>query len=106
MGLPQTTDKKSQPPAGVSSIHAGPQAVKESHPDIEVVMLTGVVDVEVALQAIRMGASDYLIKPFNLEEVRFTIQKALEKRRLIQENREYQRNLETMVAARTAELVQ
>ncbi len=81
------------------------QALQAGHPDIEVVMITGVVDVEVALQAIRMGASDYLTKPFNLEEVRFTIQKALEKRRLILENREYQRNLEEKVAERTAQVV-
>jgi len=81
------------------------RALQEDHPDIEVVMITGVVDVEVALEAIRMGASDYLTKPFNLEEVRFTIRKALEKRRLILENREYQRNLEEKVAERTAQVV-
>lgn len=81
------------------------RALQEGHPDIEVVMITGVVDVEVALQAIRMGASDYLTKPFHLEEVRFTIQKALEKRRLILENREYQRNLEEKVVERTAQVV-
>jgi response regulator RpfG family c-di-GMP phosphodiesterase len=81
-------------------------ALKARNPDIEVIMITGVVDVEIALHAIRMGASDYLTKPFNLEEVRFTIRKALEKRRLIQENRDYQRNLEAMVAERTTELVQ
>ncbi len=81
------------------------QALQDRHPDVEVVMITGVVDVEVALQAIRMGASDYLTKPFNLDEVRFTIQKTLEKRRLILENREYQKNLEQKVAERTAQVV-
>ena len=81
------------------------QALQEGHPDTEVIMITGVVDVEVALQAIRMGASDYITKPFNLEQVRFTIRKALEKRRLILENREYQRNLEEKVAERTAQLL-
>ncbi|HEV8336449.1 MAG TPA: HD domain-containing phosphohydrolase [Candidatus Polarisedimenticolia bacterium] len=81
------------------------QAVKDRNPDIEVVMITGVVDVEMALRAIRLGANDYLTKPFNLEEVRFTIEKALEKRRLILENRQYQRNLEEKVAERTAQLV-
>jgi putative nucleotidyltransferase with HDIG domain len=81
------------------------QAVREGHPDIEVVMITGVVDVEVALRAMRMGANDYLTKPFNLEEVRLTVEKALEKRRLVLENREYQKNLESKVAERTVELV-
>ena len=81
------------------------QNVKEAHPDIEVVMITGVVDVEVALRAMRMGANDYLTKPFNLEEVRLTVEKALEKRRLVLENREYQRDLESKVAERTVELV-
>ena len=81
------------------------QNVKEAHPDVEVVMITGVVDVEVALRAMRMGANDYLTKPFNLEEVRLTVEKALEKRRLVLENREYQRDLESKVAERTVELV-
>ncbi|HMC81930.1 MAG TPA: HD domain-containing phosphohydrolase [Candidatus Polarisedimenticolia bacterium] len=81
------------------------QAVKQLSADIEVVMITGVVDVEVAVRAIRMGASDYLTKPFNLDQVRITVERALEKRRLIQENREYQRNLEARVLERTAELV-
>ncbi|MCI0566817.1 MAG: response regulator [Acidobacteria bacterium] len=79
--------------------------VREAHPDVEVVMITGVVDVEVALRAMRMGANDYLTKPFNLEEVRLTVEKALEKRRLVLENREYQRDLESKVAERTVELV-
>ncbi len=81
------------------------EAVKRSDPDIEFVMVTGVVDVETALKAIRMGASDYLTKPFNLEAVRFTIRKALEKRRLVLENREYQKNLEEKVAERTSQLI-
>ena len=81
------------------------QRVKDAHPDVEVVMITGVVDVEVALRAMRMGANDYLTKPFNLEEVRLTVEKALEKRRLVLENREYQRDLESKVAERTVELV-
>ena len=81
------------------------KSIKAAHPDVEVVMITGVVDVDVALRAMRMGASDYLTKPFNLEEVRLTVDKALEKRRLIRENREYQRDLEAKVEERTVQLV-
>jgi cyclic di-GMP phosphodiesterase len=78
--------------------------VKRLRPDTEIIMLTGVLDIETAIQAIRLGANDYLTKPFNLGEVRVTVERALEKRRLLLENREYQRTLETRVQERTAEL--
>ena len=80
------------------------QEVKKVRPDTEVIMLTGVVDVDTAVQSMRMGASDYLTKPFNLAEVRITVERALEKQRLIRENREYQKDLEVRVQKRTAEL--
>src|SRR3970040_1984354 len=51
-----------------------------------------------------MGAAYYLTKPFNLVEVRITVERALEKQRLVRENREYQKNLEAKVAERTVEL--
>ncbi|OLD63665.1 MAG: hypothetical protein AUI47_08495 [Acidobacteria bacterium 13_1_40CM_2_68_5] len=81
------------------------QEIKKTHPDTEIIMLTGVVDVDTAIQSMRLGAYDYLTKPFNLAEVRITVERALEKRRLIRENREYQRTLEARVAERTAELI-
>ncbi|MFQ5876782.1 MAG: HD domain-containing phosphohydrolase [Acidobacteriota bacterium] len=81
------------------------QHIKRSRPDTEVIMVTGVVDVDTAINSIRLGATDYLTKPFNLAEVRITVERALEKRRLILENREYQRNLEARVQARTRELI-
>lgn len=80
------------------------QETKRLRPDTEVIMLTGVVDVDTAIQSMRLGACDYLTKPFNLAEVRITVERALEKRRLILENREYQRNLEERVRERTAQL--
>jgi len=81
------------------------QEIKKLKPDTEIIMLTGVVDMETAIGSIRLGATDYLTKPFNLAEVRITVERALEKRRLILENREYQRTLESRVAERTAELM-
>src|SRR6267378_3873990 len=80
------------------------QEIKKTHPDTEIIMLTGVVDVDTAIQSMRLGASDYLTKPFNLAEVRITVERALEKQRLIRENREYQKDLEVRVQKRTAEL--
>jgi putative nucleotidyltransferase with HDIG domain len=80
------------------------QEIKKVWPDTEIIMLTGVVDVEIAIQSMRLGACDYLTKPFNLAEVRITVERALEKQRLLRENREYQKTLEIKVAERTAEL--
>lgn len=80
------------------------QEIRKTRPDTEIIMLTGVVDVDVAIQSMRLGACDYITKPFNLAEVRITVERAIEKRRLILENREYQKNLEVRVAERTAEI--
>jgi len=75
-------------------------------PDLDVVMVTGVVDAKTAIRSIREGASDYLTKPFNLEEVQIVVDRTLEKRRLILENRSYQEHLEDLVELRTGELVE
>jgi len=69
-----------------------------------VVMVTAVHDISVALAAIRNGAYDYLLKPFEREQLLATVRRALENRRLKLENRAYQTNLESLVAARTEQL--
>jgi HD-GYP domain-containing protein (c-di-GMP phosphodiesterase class II) len=68
-------------------------------------MITAVADVEVAVSCLAIGAMDYLTKPFHLEEVRARVAQALEKRRLVLENRDYQEHLEdkVMVQARRLE---
>ena len=80
------------------------RVVRDRYPELDVIMITAVVDIDVALRAIRNGASDYLTKPFNLEQVKITVERTLEKRRLIIENREYQHHLEAKVEERTREL--
>jgi putative nucleotidyltransferase with HDIG domain len=74
---------------------------KERYPDIPVVMVTAVHDIQVALQALRNGAYDYLLKPFEREQLLATVRRALENRRLKRENDAYRTNLEALVAART-----
>ena len=64
------------------------------YPDLAVVMLTGVADLQIALDCIRKGADDYLAKPVHPQDVLHAVTKALEKRRLIFENRRYQEDLE------------
>lgn len=78
--------------------------VKEHDAELDVVMVTGVVDARTAIGAIRDGASDYVTKPFNLDEVQIVVERTLEKRRLVLENRRYQDHLEELVRQRTASL--
>jgi putative nucleotidyltransferase with HDIG domain len=80
------------------------ERTKEKYPDMPVVMVTAVHDIQVALDAIRNGAYDYLLKPFEREQLLNTVSKALENRRLKMENRNYQMNLESLVEARTDQL--
>lgn len=78
--------------------------VRINWPDTAVVMITAVSDVEVAVSCLSMGASDYLTKPFHLDEVRARVSQALERRRLVLENRDYQHRLEDRVAAQARRL--
>src|ERR1051325_2865362 len=77
---------------------------KEKYPDMPVVMVTAVHDISVALAAIRNGAYDYLLKPFEREQLLATVRRALENRRLKLENRAYQTNLEPQAIERTEQL--
>ncbi len=74
--------------------------------DTPMIMVTAVHDVSVALAAIRNGAYDYLLKPFERDQLLAMVRRALEHRRLRAENRAYQSNLESLVAARTEQLRQ
>jgi response regulator RpfG family c-di-GMP phosphodiesterase len=82
------------------------ERTKEKFPDMPVVMVTAVHDISVALQALRNGAYDYLLKPFEREQLLAAVARALENRRLKMENRSYQSDLEALVAARTEQLRQ
>ena len=62
-------------------------------PETTVIMITAFGSIETAIEAIREGAFDYISKPFKLDEIKFTIRRALEQRRLLQENRFYRQEL-------------
>jgi two-component system response regulator PilR (NtrC family) len=61
--------------------------VKEISPATEVVMVTAFATTENAVQAMKLGAHDYVLKPFKVDELRLVVEKALEHRALVQENR-------------------
>lgn len=68
-------------------------------PETAVIVVTAVAEVESAVACLQMGALDYVAKPFHLDEVRARVSQALDKRRLIIENRNYQHGLEARVEA-------
>lgn len=78
--------------------------VKVQFNELPVVMVTAVHDISVALAAIRNGAYDYLLKPFEREQLLAVVRRALEAHRLRVENLLYQSNLELLVDQRTKEL--
>jgi DNA-binding NtrC family response regulator len=63
------------------------QQVKERHPDVDVIMVTGLSQIQTAVKAMKLGAFDYLPKPFDPDELKHVVDRALERRRLLQENR-------------------
>ena len=75
-------------------------------PHLPVVMVTAIHDISVAIDSMRRGAYDYLLKPFDRERLVSTVERALEHRHALQENRNYQQSLEQVVRARTEMLRQ
>lgn len=78
--------------------------IMASYPDTAVIMITATTDTHIAIQCMKQGAYDYLTKPFNLDEVALSIARALGKRRLELENRDYQQHLEEKVEAQASKI--
>ena len=74
------------------------------YPDLAVVMVTGVSEVETAVECLQRGAFDYITKPFQLSEVHARIERALERRRLLLDNRRYQQHLADLVRQQTVRI--
>ena len=71
------------------------QAIKEERPEASVIMMTAYTSTKSAIEAMRLGAYDYLSKPFDVDEVKVLVQKALEKTRLVSENTYLRQELES-----------
>ncbi|HEV2146060.1 MAG TPA: HD domain-containing phosphohydrolase [Longimicrobiaceae bacterium] len=77
----------------------------KAHDDsVGFIILTGVGSMENAIEALRLQADDYLLKPFNLDEVSLAVERALRHRRLVQENRFYQGHLESRVSEQAQQI--
>ncbi|MBL8987259.1 MAG: response regulator, partial [Gemmatimonadetes bacterium] len=78
--------------------------VRRRYPDTAVLMLTGVAEVTTAVESLQQGAVDYLAKPILIEEFRARVENALEKRRLVLENRYLQQSYQERLEAQLREL--
>ncbi len=78
--------------------------LREYDPEVPVIMVTAIHDISTALEAIRRGAYDYILKPFEKDQLFLGVGRALQHRRLVAENRSYQLQLEQQVEERTAQL--
>ena len=77
------------------------ERIHAQQPDLPVVMVTAVHDTSVAIDSMRRGAYDYLLKPFDCDHLLTTVQRALNHRNVLEESHNYQQRLEQMVKART-----
>ena len=75
-----------------------------AHPDLAIIMLTAIDQPKTAIECLRLGAYDYLIKPLDLEELELSLQSALRRRQLEIDRRELERWLAREVAQRTEDL--
>ena len=78
--------------------------IQAIYPDVAVIMATAVNETNLAIQCMRLGAEDYLCKPFNLDEVAMSVDKTLEKKGLEHQIKEFQEHLQQKVEAQTVEI--
>ena len=79
--------------------------VNALNPKMMVIIMTAYPEIDLAVETMRTGAYDFIIKPVDLDLVVLSVKKALEKKRLGEEIEAYHKNLERLVEARTAELL-
>jgi putative nucleotidyltransferase with HDIG domain len=80
------------------------EEIRRTYPHVAVLMATGEADIRVGIQAMKEGADDYLVKPFQLEVAAASLDRALEKKRLEIELEGYRKDLEQKVKQRTEQL--
>ncbi|MCX5918493.1 MAG: sigma-54 dependent transcriptional regulator [Deltaproteobacteria bacterium] len=71
------------------------RAYRQRSPETIIIMMTAFGSIETAIRAIKEGAYDYVSKPFKLDEIKLTLQRALEQRRLVEENIHFRQELIT-----------
>lgn len=80
------------------------EEITEFSQEIVVVLISGNLNIQSAIEAMRRGAFDYVTKPFNLSDVETAVERALRHRRVLKANKLYEQHLEELVSIRTNEL--
>jgi len=70
------------------------QTLRRSNPDTECIVMTAYASVDSAIEALKLGAADYITKPFNIDEVKITLEQLLSRRDLAAENKRLHEQLE------------
>ena len=78
--------------------------IREENADMAVIMLTAVSSMETAVEAMKLGAYDYVIKPFETDDLVMRVSRALERNRLTKDNRAYQDNLLNIVEHQVSQI--
>jgi putative two-component system response regulator len=78
--------------------------LRAKYPTMAVIMATAVAETNLAIQCMRLGADDYINKPFNLDEIAMSVDKTLEKKMLELKIKEYQEQLQQKVDQQTVEI--
>ena len=79
------------------------QDIKKGYPEVVVLLITAIDNASTAIESMRFGAYDYIVKPFNLDQVLISVNRALDKRRLENANRDYQKYLQRIAEESSAE---
>jgi len=77
---------------------------KKQQPETAFIMITGLMDINTAIDSMRLGAFDFITKPFKLSAIRRAVDRALERHRLLKENRCHRETLEQNIRERTLAL--
>ncbi|MBD0326270.1 MAG: response regulator [Pyrinomonadaceae bacterium] len=90
---------------GMSGLEMVPQVLSRS-PETVIIMISGAQTIESAVEALRVGAFDYIMKPFDLAHVEIILKRAHEHQDLLQARRRYENHLAELIRRRTTELNQ
>ena len=89
---------------GLDGIELSEKALR-LQPDLRVIVMTAFSSMPSVIKALRLGVDNYILKPFNVKELLFQINRSIEKKKMVLENRRYRKGLENLVQEMTHDLL-